>query len=139
MPEHPFKLEVITPDRVVLSRKDITSVVAPGVEGYLGVLRNHAPLMTELAIGRIDFHCVDGSRDEMAVSGGFMEVIDNTVTILAETAELSGEIDVERAREAARRAEDRLASRAPDVDIARAEAALKRALNRLEVAQRAKG
>ncbi len=136
MPDKTFKLEVITPSRVVFSEDDVTSVVAPGVEGYLGVLANHAPLMTALAIGHIDFKRVDGSADEMAVSGGFMEVFENTVTVLAETAELKEEIDLERAERAVRRAEERIAAHGPDVDIDRASAALQRAINRLNVARR---
>jgi F-type H+-transporting ATPase subunit epsilon len=136
MPDKTFKLEVITPDRVVFSEDDVTSVVAPGVEGYLGVLANHAPLMTALAIGHVDFRRADGSADEMAISGGFMEVFENTVTILAETAELASEIDLERAEAAVHRAEERIASHRPDIDMDRAQAALHRAMNRLNVARR---
>lgn len=138
MPDKTFRLEIITPDRVVLSADDVTSVVVPGVEGYLGVLANHAPLMTALKIGHIDFKRADGSAKEMAVAGGFMEVLDNTVTVLAEAAELADEIDTERAERAAKRAEERLAARDPSIDIERARAALQRALNRLDVTQRAR-
>lgn len=136
MPDKTFKLEVITPARVVFSKDDVTSVVAPGVEGYLGVLANHAPLMTALAIGHVDFKRVDGSDDEMAISGGFMEVFENTVTVLAETAELASEIDLQRAEAAVKRAEERVAAHSPDVDMDRAQAALHRAMNRLNVARR---
>jgi len=136
MADKAFKLEVITPDRVVLSERDVASVVAPGTVGYLGVLANHAPLMTSLSVGHIDIRRVDGSLDEMAVSGGFMEVFENTVTVLAETAELQSEIDLERAEQALHRAQERISSHTPDVDFDRAQAALKRALNRLHVAQR---
>lgn len=136
MPDRTFRLEVITPDRVVFSEDDITSVVAPGVEGYLGVLANHAPLMTALAIGHVDFKRSDGSAEEMAISGGFMEVFENTVTVLAETAELASEIDLERAEQAVRRAEERVAAHAPEIDMDRANAALQRAINRLNVARR---
>jgi len=136
MADKTFKLEVITPDRVVASDSEITSVVAPGALGYLGVLGNHAPLMTELSIGHLDLKRSDGSIDELAVSGGFMEVFENTVTVLAETAELKSEIDIERAEQAVKRAEERLANRPPDVDIDRAQASLQRAINRLNVARR---
>lgn len=136
MPDKPFKLEVITPDRVVLSDSEVTSVVAPGAMGYLGVLAHHAPLMTELGIGHVDFRRMDGTSDQMAVSGGFMEVFENTVTVLAETAELKSEIDIERAEQAVKRAEERLASRPPEIDFDRAQVALERALNRLDVARR---
>ena len=88
MTTRPLKLEVITPDRVVLSDRGVVSVTAPGSEGYLGVLANHAPLMTELAIGELDFRRADGTEESMAVAGGVMEVHENKVTVLAEIAEL---------------------------------------------------
>ena len=135
MSDKPFKLEVITPDRMVLSETDTTSVVLPGSLGYLGVLANHAPLMTELTIGELDFHRADGSTDIMAVSGGFIEVFDNVVTVLAENAELAGEINVERAEKAADRARQRMDEHEPSMDFDRAAIALKKALNRLGVAR----
>lgn len=138
MPEKHFKLEVITPDRVVLSDAQIVSVVAPGVEGYLGVLANHAPLMTELTIGALDLRRADGTFDSMAINDGFMEVHENTVTVLTDTAELRSEIDIERAEQALKRAEERIASPTPDVDLDRARVALMRAINRLRVAQHAR-
>lgn len=133
MPEKTFKLEVITPDRVVLSDDQIVSVVAPGSEGYLGMLANHAPLMTELKIGKLDFRRADGSTGAMAISGGFLEVFENKVSVLAESAELADEIDVDRAEQSKKRAEERLAAR--EVDAARAQASLHRAVNRLNVAR----
>lgn len=135
MAEKSFTLEVITPDRIVLSDPEVVSVVAPGSEGYLGMLANHAPLMTELKIGKLDFRKHDGASDRMAISGGFLEVFENKVSVLAESAELAGEIDVERAEKAVKRAEERLAALGPDVDAARAQAALHRAMNRLNVAR----
>jgi F-type H+-transporting ATPase subunit epsilon len=136
MPEHTFKLEVITPDRVVTSDDEIVSVVAPGSEGYFGVLAHHAPMMAELAIGKLDFRRDDGTSGAMAVSGGFLEVFEDKVSVLAESAELVEQIDVERAEQAKKRAEERLAAAGSDVDAARAEAALQRALNRLHVARK---
>jgi len=136
MPEKTFRLEVITPDRVVYSNDQVASVVAPGVEGYLGVLANRAPIVTRLDIGAVDFRRADGDWDYIAVGGGFMEVFENQVTILADSAELVEEIDVERAERARDRARQRLTSRTPEVDVERAQAALKRALTRLQVAGR---
>jgi F-type H+-transporting ATPase subunit epsilon len=136
MAERAFKLEVITPDRVVLSDSEIVSVVAPSSHGYFGVLAGHAPMMTELKIGKLDFRRDDGTSGAMAISGGFLEVFEDKVSVLAESAELVGEIDVERAEQAKKRAEERLAAAGPNVDAARAEAALERALNRLRVAGR---
>lgn len=136
MPEKTFQLEVITPDRVVLSDNQIVSVVAPGSEGYLGMLANHAPLMTELTIGKLDFRRADGSEGAMAISGGFLEVFENKVSVLAESAELVEEIDIERAEQAKKRAEERLAAAGAELDATRARIALLRALNRLKTAQR---
>jgi len=137
MAEHTFKLEVITPDRVVVSDGGVVSVVAPGSEGYFGVLANHAPMMAELRIGELAFRRADGTSAIMAVGGGFLQVFENSVSVLAECAELANEIDVQRAEQAKKRAEERLAAGGPNVDAARAEAALERALNRLHVAARA--
>ncbi|MBI2842639.1 MAG: F0F1 ATP synthase subunit epsilon [Armatimonadetes bacterium] len=137
MPEKTFTLEIVTPDRVVMSDDQAVSLVAPGVSGYLGVLANHAPLMTELGIGEITVRRASGEEIHLAETQGFMEVSGNKVTILAESAEKAEEIDVERARAALKRAEDRLARTHEDeVDFARAETAMKRALNRLRVAER---
>lgn len=135
MAERSFRLEVITPDRIVLSDPDVVSVVAPGSEGYLGMLANHAPLMTELKIGKLDLRRRDGTTDEMAIAGGFLEVFENKVSVLAESAELASEIDIERAERSKVRAEDRLATDGPEVDAARAQASLHRAINRLNVAR----
>ena len=131
-----FDFEVITPDRVVLSEK-VASVVVPGVLGSLGVLANHAPIMTELSMGQLDFEREDETRDMMAVSGGFMEVLHNKVTALADTAELRDEIDLDRAEKARCRAEQRLSEVGEDIDISRAKAAMLRAINRIKVAARA--
>lgn len=137
MAERTMKLEIVTPDRVVMSDNDTVSVVAPGAMGYLGVLASHAPLMTELAVGEITIRRADGSEVHLASTEGFMEVADNKVTILTDSAEKAEEIDIDRARESVRRAEERLARRnAEEVDAARAMASLHRAMNRLRVAER---
>ena len=95
------KLEVVTPQRKILA-VEVESVVAPGAEGYLGVLPRHAPLITTLKSGVVYYHKVGGKTERMAVSGGCMEAGPDTVIILADTAELSTEIDIERARQARR-------------------------------------
>lgn len=136
MPDKPFKLEIITPDRVVFSDDQVVSVTAPGVEGYFGVLANRAPLMTALDVGELDYRRADGTTDAIAIFGGFVEVHENTVTVLAEKAETSEEIDVERAQRSLERAKERLASKPADVDIERVEASLKRAIMRIRVAGR---
>jgi len=134
MPEKSFRLETVTPERIVLEQ-DVASIVVPGTEGSLGVMANHAPLMAELTTGEVWVRDPDGHVTRLAVSGGFMQVRKNSVRILADTAERAEEIDIRRAEEAKKRAEERLRSRAEGIDGARAEAALHRALNRLRVAR----
>lgn len=112
------------------------SVVAPGTEGYLGIMANHAPLMTELDVGELDYRKADGSFDEVAIAGGFMEVSENKVTVLADIAERRDEIDLARAEESLHKAEERLASHTADVDVERARIALLKAMNRIRVASK---
>jgi len=135
MPEKTFKVEIVTPEGVVLSQDDAVSIVVPGVEGSLGVLADHAPLMVELAIGEIWIRDSDGKVTRLATSGGFVEVRRNMVSILADTAERAEEIDIARAEEAKRRAEECLRSHAAGIDHTRAEASLERALVRIRVAR----
>ena len=132
MPE-PVQIEVVTPQRVVL-RERAEVVVVPSARGYLGVMAGHAPMVAVLEVGLVRFGRFHGPKRTLAVSGGFMEVSGNRVTILADAAELPEEIDVARARQARDRALARLRSRAADIDHARAQRALARALNRLRAA-----
>ena len=127
-----IRLDIVTAERVVYS-EDVDLVVAPGVEGQLGILPHHTPLMTMLAVGELRVRKGD-EEFFLAISGGFLEVRPDRVIVLADTAERVEEIDVARAEEAKRRAEERLLDRhAPEVDAARAEAALRRSLIRLRV------
>ena len=103
-----FKLSAVTPQRVMFE-KDIKSLIAPGELGYLGVLSNHAPLITPLLPGKLEVTDTNGKKTEYFVSGGFLEVSKNVATILADAIEMPGEIDVERAKAAEARARDRLA------------------------------
>ncbi len=126
-----FPLEVITRQKAVL-RAEVTELVAPGTEGYLGVWAGHAPLLTALQVGVLQIRFPDGEREKVAVTGGFLEVTPKKVIVLAENAERAEEIDRSRAEAALRRAEERLgAGEFPDVDSERARLALARALNRL--------
>ncbi len=129
-----IKLDIVTAERVVYS-EDVELVVAPGIEGELGILPHHAPLMTMLQPGELR---VRKDREEffLAISGGFLEVRPDRVIVLADAAERVEEIDIARAEEAKRRAEERLVQRAPDVDLARVEASLRRSLARLKVGER---
>ena len=129
-----IKLDIVTAERLVFS-EDVEGVVAPGVEGQLGILPHHAPLMTMLQPGELWVR-KEGTELSMAISGGFLEVRPDRLIILADAAERVEEIDIARAEEARRRAEQRLKERAPGTDLAKAEAALRRALTRLEVVQR---
>ncbi len=131
-----FQLEIVTPEKKVVDTA-AEEVQIPGKNGYLGILPGHAPLITELAVGEITFR--ENSTDQrLAVAWGFAEVLPNKVTILAETAERPAEIDVERARKAKERAEQRLTSGDTSVDVERALDALHRAEARLDVAETAK-
>lgn len=127
-------LEVISAERLVYS-DDVSAVVAPGVDGELGILPHHAPLLTVLEPGELLIR-KDGEETYVAVSGGFLEVMANHVVVLADAVERAEEIDEQRALEAIRRAEERLASRESDVDLARAVAAMRRAQTRLKIARR---
>lgn len=135
MADKAFKLEVITPDRMVLSDTHIVSVLIPGVNGYLGIWAYHAPMMTQTKIGKLELQRADGTSDVMAISEGFVEIFENKVTILAETAELASEIDIERAEQAASRAKENLQLHSPNIDIDQARMALIRAINRIDVAR----
>ena len=125
----PMKVEIITAEQVVYS-EDVDVLVAPGIEGELGILPQHAPLMTMLQPGEIRVR-KEGGEVSMAVSGGFLEVMANKVTILADSAERADEIDEARAQEAMRRAEERLQTHTADVDLEQAVAALRRSQARL--------
>jgi F-type H+-transporting ATPase subunit epsilon len=127
-----FQLEIVTPEKKVVETR-AEEVEIPGKNGYLGILAGHAPLITELSVGEITYR-ENSSEQRLAVAWGFAEVLPDKVTILAETAERPSDIDVERARKAKQRAEQRLASGDPNVDVDRALNSLHRAEARLDVA-----
>lgn len=135
MAENRLRLEVVTPDRLVLST-DADVVVCPGVEGQFGVLYGHIPFLSALDIGAM-YYRLGGTTEYLCVSGGFAEVTGTKVTVVAESAERSCEIDLERARRARERAERRLAAaKTEQIDWVRAEMALRRSLAREKVASR---
>jgi len=128
-----FQLEIVTPAKLLV--KDAAEEAQiPGASGYLGILPGHAPLITELGVGEITYKA-SGVTHTLSVAWGFMEVLQDKVTILAEAAERPQEIDTERAQKAKDRAELRLKSNDPQVDYTRAEDALQRAETRLNVAK----
>jgi F-type H+-transporting ATPase subunit epsilon len=129
----PLDLEVATPSRLVVA-ETVDEVVIPGSQGYFGVLPGHAPLLATLGIGELTYR-QGTTQIHLALTGGFAEVRNDKVIVLAENAERPNEIDRERAQRSRERSERRLSGRDPaDVDFARAQAALARALLRLQVA-----
>ena len=130
----PIKLDIVTAERSVFS-DEVDVVVAPGIEGQLGIMPHHTPLMTTLQAGELRVR-KGGEELSLAISGGFLEVRPDRIIVLADSAERSDEIDLARAEAAKRRAEERLKTRPPEVDVARAEAALRRAVTRLQVVEK---
>ena len=130
-----FRLSIVTPEKVFYD-SDILSLIAPGSEGYLGVLSEHAALITALRPGKIEFRDAGGTEFVVAVSNGFLEVSNNVATILADAVESAEEIDIERAQSAyerVRRQLDLLRRGEGEADPGEAKAALERAANRIQV------
>lgn len=127
-------LEVVTPEKAVV-KESVQTVVAPGMLGEFGVLNGHTPFLTTVKTGVIRFTDSNGKEKFLFVSGGFAEALPDKVTILAESAEVSDTIDLDRAKAAMERAEKRLADKdkKEKVDRARAKAALDRAMVRIKV------
>ena len=132
----PLKLEIVTQERRVYSADDVQMVVAPGTEGEMGILLHHAPLITSLKEGVMLIKRRSGQEERLAIHGGFMEVLPDQVTVLADMAERADEIDIARAEEARRRAQELMAQRREGTtDYLRAEADLRRSLIRIKVAE----
>ena len=129
-----FKLSVVTPERIIYE-EDVASIIAPGEIGYLGVMSNHAPIITSLKPGKLTVKDASGNEIRLAVSGGFLENSGNVCTILADAAEFADDIDLERARESLERARQRIRDVAGEIDVPRAQAAYDRAKNRLKIAE----
>jgi F-type H+-transporting ATPase subunit epsilon len=130
-----LRFELVSPERIVYSDDDVDMVLVPGADGELGILPNHAPLLTALGVGELRIR--KGSEEEcFAVHGGFMEVLANKVIVMADTAERADEIDLARAEAARERVERRYRERPDGLDMARLQAALRRSKVRLKVARR---
>jgi len=133
-----FRLSIVTPEKVFYDG-EVASLVVHGSEGYLGVLSNHAPLITALQPGRLEFRDKDDKVEVMAATNGFLEVSNNVATILCDAVERANDIDVQRAQESYERAKSRLVSLSSksdeetSIDLPRARAALERAQARLKV------
>ncbi len=131
-----IELEVVTPQRLVL-HEDVDSLELPGLDGYIGVLPGHAPLLTELGIGVLTYR-VGGQAHLLTVMEGYSEVLPHRVIVLAEVSERANEIDLQRSKTALQRAEQRVAKTgSADVDWKRAQSALQRAVVRIRVASKA--
>ncbi|MDQ8734085.1 MULTISPECIES: F0F1 ATP synthase subunit epsilon [unclassified Paenibacillus] len=130
-----FLVEIVTPERKVYA-ETANMVSVTGVEGELGILPNHIPLVTPLRIAPVVIKRDNNKADVIAVNGGFIEVRKDKIVILAESAELATDINIERAEAAKQRAQQRLAAKQDQIDFRRAELALQRAMNRLNVKQK---
>jgi F-type H+-transporting ATPase subunit epsilon len=133
LPTH-LTLELVTPERAVI-REAVDEVQIPGSEGYLGVLPGHTPLLTTLQVGELWF-LQGGEKFFVSVAFGFAEILPDRVTILAQIAERAEDVDVNRARDAQRRAQERLTKSTVDTDFERARISLMKALIRLQVASK---
>ena len=131
----PIQLEIVTPERLVYE-DEVDSVNVPGIEGELGILPHHAPLLSILGFGELRIH-KGGAEESFAIVGGFVQVRPDKVVVMAETADLAGEIDLEKAQEARREAERALETGYSEgADLSAARAALQTALMRIRVAER---
>ncbi|MBC8478729.1 MAG: F0F1 ATP synthase subunit epsilon [Candidatus Delongbacteria bacterium] len=130
--QHDFPLEIVTPSGVIFTGR-VHHVMVPGADGYFGVLANHAPLTAVLQTGKLTVDTAAGEK-VFAISGGFIEVTPERVALLSETAEPENSIDIPRAEEALKRAQERLAAGEADLDVDRSRLALARALNRMRIA-----
>jgi F-type H+-transporting ATPase subunit epsilon len=135
LPTH-LTLEIVTPDRSVVTER-VDEVELPGARGYFGVLPGHTPLLATLKVGEL-WYRKGNEKFYLSIAFGFAEVLPDRVTILAEVAERSEEIDAARAEAAKKRAEERIAKPAPDIDFERARIALLKSMVRLQVATRAR-
>ena len=127
-----YHLTIVTPEKIFYE-DEVSSIIAPGSEGYLGVLTDHAPLITALVPGELTLRDKRNEEKAFALSSGFLEVYKNEVTIVADSAEFPEQIDLERAQKALERAQQRLKSTSPEIEVNRASQAMLRALNRIKI------
>ncbi len=134
MADNSLKLEIVTPDSTVYSG-DVKSVKAPGEAGYFQILKNHTSFLSTIDVGEIKVE-TEGKTMFFATSGGFLEVLNNVVSVLAETAEDVEAIDLERAQASKERAEKRIAGKESGTDFFRAKLAVIRAINRIKISSK---
>ena len=133
LPTH-LTLEIVTPDKALV-RETVDEVQVPAAEGYLGILPGHTPLLATLQVGQLTYRCGQQTTG-LHVAFGFVEILPDRVTVLAQVAERAEDIDVERAESAKRRAEERITHPTSSLDFERARVAMMKSLIRLQVAQR---
>lgn len=127
-----YSLSVVTLEKLIFEG-EVKSTIAPGGDGYLELLTNHAPIITSLIPGKLTIVAPDGKRSIYAVSGGFLEMSHNSASVLADAVELAEEIDIRRAEESMLRAQEKLENSPENIDLPRAKNALKRAENRIKI------
>ena len=133
--EKTFKLEIVTPYKVLFNG-DVVSFTAPGVLGGFQVLYNHAPMLAQVGVGEVKLKEPNGSEVIFATSGGFVDVLDNFVTLLAETAERADEIDKQRAEISRDEAKQKLTEKLSELEYEQTKLSLDKALNRIRVAEK---
>ena len=131
-----FDIEIATPERL-LAREKVIRAQIPAKDGYIGVLPDHAALLSELGIGALTYTTPSDQRFSLAISGGFVEILDNVVRVLSDVAEKGQEIDITRAEKALKRAQDAMVNPALGMDIASALTASLRAQARIDAARKA--
>jgi F-type H+-transporting ATPase subunit epsilon len=131
-----FDIEIATPERLLAREKAVRAQI-PAKDGYIGVLPDHAPLLSELGIGALTYTTPEDHRFSLAISGGFLEIKDNVVRVLSDLAEKGHEIDVTRAERALKRAQDAMINPALGIDIASALIASRKAQARIDAARKA--
>jgi|ERR1700678_1748372 F-type H+-transporting ATPase subunit epsilon len=131
-----FEIEIATPERLLAREKAVRSQI-PAKDGYIGVLPDHAPLLSELGIGALTFTTPEDHRFSIAIAGGFLEIKDNVVRVLSDTAEKGQEIDVTKAEQALKHAQDAMVNPALGIDIASALTAALHAQARIDAARKA--
>lgn len=130
-----IQVTVVTPNETIFDQSNIKMVVLTSLSGELGIMHDHVPMVVALAISEMHLTCDDGREEKFAVNGGFAEFIDNHLTIIADSAEKSIDIDTFRAQKAEKEAQDALIRAQTAEDRARAQVALARAINRMKVSQ----
>jgi F-type H+-transporting ATPase subunit epsilon len=131
-----FDIEIATPERLLAREKAVRAQI-PAKDGYIGVLPDHAALLSELGIGALTYTTSENHRFSLAIAGGFLEIKDNVVRVLSDLAEKGHEIDVSRAEQALKRAQDAMINPALGIDIASALIAARRAQARIDAARKA--